>query len=53
MIVFFEESIYGVTESDEIVEVCVLREGDVSQSLTIYVSTQEYAVSQAEGKLAF
>ena len=38
-----------VSEDDGSVEVCVIREGDVSGSLTIQVTTEEFTPPQAEG----
>ena len=49
--VFFEEDSYTVLESESFVEVCVRREGDVSQRLTIHVWTQEFIPPQAQGIL--
>ena len=39
--VYFESSSYTVDENRGPVIVCVLREGEISQTLTIQVSTQE------------
>ena len=47
--VFFERDSYGVSETDGRVEICVVRDGDVSQSLTVQVSTGDFVPLQAEG----
>ena len=51
MRVYFEKDSYGVSETDGVVVICVIREGDVSQSLTIQVSTADFVPLQAEGSL--
>ena len=40
---------YMVSENDGLVEVCVVREGDISSSFSIQVSTEEFNPPQAEG----
>ena len=47
--VYFERDAYEVSETDGTVELCVRREGDVSRSLTIQVSTEDFVPLQAEG----
>ena len=49
MRVFFENDHYPVSETDGMVEVCVRREGDTTQSLTIQVSTEDLVPPQALG----
>ena len=49
MRVFFENDHYPVSETDGMVEVCVRREGDTTQSLTIQVSTEDLIPPQALG----
>ena len=49
--VFFDKDMYTVLESESFVEICVRREGDVSQRLTIHVWTQEYIPPQAQGNI--
>lgn len=49
MRVYLETDTYEVSETDGRVEVCVIREGDVSESLTILVSTGDFVPLQAEG----
>ena len=49
MRVFFENDRYRVSETDGMVEVCVRREGDTTQSLTIQVSTEDLIPPQALG----
>ena len=47
--VYFERDTYEVSETDGTLEVCVRREGDISGSLTIEVSTGDFDPLQAEG----
>ena len=47
--VFFENDHYPVSETAGSVEMCVRREGDTTQSLTIQVSTEDLVPPQALG----
>ena len=47
--VYFEEDVYSVSETDGRVTICIRREGETSESLTINVATEELVPPQAQG----
>ena len=51
--VYFENDSYVVDEEDGVVTVCVVREGEISDTLTIQISTAELVPPQATGEHIF
>ena len=48
--VYFENDSYSVDEEDGPVIVCVVREGEIADTLTIQISTAELVPPQATGE---